>query len=274
MSDQLTPDLQARLDAWLANRAPTEIPASFADRIASIPRSPAPARRSRLTLVPVTGRRSPMGLLAAAVMATTLAILAGGLFLAASQRDEGVTASPEPGRLLYGLDGDIYLADQDGSNPARVAEGASLFEGSPWAPDGRHFLSYDHARRAANVSDPDGHVVASFANMPSFSGFPVWSPDSTRLQAWTDGFRQISIYGIDGLLQGELPLPDGYTRVHEELGVWAPDGRSVWVLLARDQVFPCTQVSPGTFTEPEAPACAAHEAWELPIDGSAPWEAR
>ena len=93
MSDQLTPDLEAQLDAWLANREPTVIPVSFVDRIAGIPRSPASARRPGLALVPVTGRRSPSGLLAAAVVAAALAILVGGPFLAAFQRDKGVTSS-------------------------------------------------------------------------------------------------------------------------------------------------------------------------------------
>lgn len=93
MYDQLTRDLEARLRAWLANRAPTEIPASFADRIASIPRSTAAARRPRLALVFVSGRRPRSGLLAAAVVVAALAMLVGGLFSGASQPDKSVTIS-------------------------------------------------------------------------------------------------------------------------------------------------------------------------------------
>ena len=95
MSDQLSPDLEARLEAWLANRAPAEIPASFADRIASIPRVPASTRRPRSALGRVTGRRSS-ALLAAAVVALALAIFAGGLFFAGSWRGLGVTSVTAP----------------------------------------------------------------------------------------------------------------------------------------------------------------------------------
>ena len=54
------------------------------------------------------------------------------------------------GRLAYGIDGDIYVADSDGRNPVRVADGAPSDEGmcggywgeGPiWSPDGRH-LAY------------------------------------------------------------------------------------------------------------------------------------
>ena len=54
------------------------------------------------------------------------------------------------GRLAYGIDGDIYVADADGRNPVRVADGAPSKEGfcggywgeGPiWSPDGR-YLAY------------------------------------------------------------------------------------------------------------------------------------
>ena len=68
------------------------------------------------------------------------------------------TTAPHPmaqvpgslGRLAYGIDGDIYVADADGSNPVRVADGAPgesgtaagyWGEGPLWSPDGR-YLAY------------------------------------------------------------------------------------------------------------------------------------
>ena len=78
----------------------------------------------------------------------------------------------------------------------------------------------------------------------------MWSPDSTRLQGWTPDWKQIEVHGIDGALEATLRLPAGYTRSRENLAVWGPDGRSVWVLIAN--------------------ASDDREAWELPIDGSPP----
>lgn len=233
-----------RLHAAIADRRPR--PARLAGLggrwVADPSAASSPLRALRATVPVLRLSAAVLLLLLALALIGTAALLGGRL----------MQTQPELERLLYGLDGDIYLADPAGADPTRVAEGAALFEGSPWAPDGRHFLSFDSTRLAADIREPDGQVVASFANLPGFSGFPAWSPDSTRLQAWTQSYRQINIYGIDGGLQAELPLPEGYTRFRDNLGVWAPDGRSVWVLIAGSN------------------GNGEREAWALPIDGSAP----
>lgn len=261
--------------ALLADEAQAPIPAGQLDRLltAVASRQPRPARLAGLggrwigDPSPVT---SPLGALrvtvpvlrlsaAVLLLLLTLALigtaaLVGGRLLA---------PPPDPEKLLYGLDGGIFLADADGGNPVRVAEGADLYPGDPWAPDGRHFLSFDTSRLTTDIRDTDGHVVAS---LPDGHFAMDWSPDSTRLQAWATRYgRQINIYGIDGVLQAELPLPDGYSRPLVFDGVWAPDGRSVWVQIAPVQGSPCADDSSGYPSE-----CAALEIWELPIDGSAP----
>ena len=66
------------------------------------------------------------------------------------------TAAPTTrgaGALTYGVDGDIYVADWDGSNPVRIADGRPptdcdgigeyFAEESIWSPDGR-YLAYRH----------------------------------------------------------------------------------------------------------------------------------
>ena len=177
----------------------------------------------------------------------------------------GSAAPSARGLLAYAVNDDIYLADQDGSHPRKVADGVPwtngagggpsyLFgDGGPaWAPDGRHVLFFDlqgtSAQETGHIADASGHVVAS---IPNIWVDATWSPDSTRIEAWTGGSlstgsTQISIYRIDGALQESLPLPTGYVRFREFPGSWAPDGRSVYV-------------------RPNS-----SEIWQLPVDGSAP----
>ena len=103
-----------------------------------------------------------------------------------------------------------------------------------------------------HIADASGHVVAS---IPNIWVDAQWSPDSTRLEAWTGGSAwigttQISIFGVDGALQESLSLPTGKVRAREYPGFWAQDGRSVYVRLS--------QGSPPIGV------------WQLPVDGSAP----
>ena len=132
---------------------------------------------------------------------------------------------PTGGLLAYAMNDDIYLADQDGAHPRKVADGVPwtnagggpsyMFgDGGPaWAPDGRHFLFFDLQGAAAqltgHIADASGHVVAS---IPNIWVDATWSPDSTRIEAWTGGSEwigttQISIYGIDGALEESLAFP-------------------------------------------------------------------
>lgn len=200
------------------------------------------ARRSR--------HRRITGAVVGAV-AVTLALVVG----LASQRllsAEPVPVAPHPpapalgtlGRLAYGIDGDIYVADWDGRNPVRIADGAPSKagdcggywgEGPIWSPDGR-YLAYRGdggegrrpCDRTVNVSDSAGHRVASF---PGDGWAIAWSPDSTRVAAWVDfyGAAKLEIYGLDGVRQALLTMPHGWRALGDCDPVWAPDGASLMV---------------------------------------------
>ena len=98
-----------------------------------------PARALDADAVLHRARRSHHRRTTGVVAATVAVTLALGVGLA-SQR--GLTAAPDPaaplptapalgslGRLAYGLDGDIYVADADGGNQVRIADGTPGVEG-------------------------------------------------------------------------------------------------------------------------------------------------
>jgi hypothetical protein len=163
---------------------------------------------------------------------------------------EDVTSPAAPaasGALAYILDGDIYVADPDGSNPVRIADGRSA-EDCPgrteywaepgaaiWSPDGR-YLAYRYTdcssagvgwREGVVISDPQGNVLATF---PTGRGWRIgWSPDSTRVAVWDDLFKTIGVYGLDGARQTQLTMPSGWQPNGDHDPAWMPDGTSVWV---------------------------------------------
>jgi Tol biopolymer transport system component len=174
-------------------------------------------------------------------------------------------------RLAYGLDGDIYVADWDGTDPVRIADGVPPdgdracgsfgVEGSMWSPDGR-YLAYrvNHwgdltgddgcGPGTVHIVDAEGNPVATVAG----TGWIVsWSPDSTRFATWIDLYQSIGIYGIDGERQALL-LPGRGVRGDFD-PMWSPDGTAVLLPLATDLDDQLGSVS---------------EVWELPIDGAAP----
>jgi Tol biopolymer transport system component len=166
------------------------------------------------------------------------------------------------GALAYAVEGDIFVAEWDGSNPVRIADGRPpsdcgdgsmagtgeyfVAAGPIWSPDGRH-LAYRHAdcdgpRDAwwdVVISDPEGNVVTSF---PSEGWGISWSPDSTRVAVWVrwgEEPRTIGVYGLDGVRQ---TLLTGMPPWGEADPVWSPNGGSLMLGLN----------------------------WEIPLDGSAP----
>ena len=166
--------------------------------------------------------------------------------------------------LAYALNGDIYVADWDGSNPVKIADGrpADVWEdgflieqncgpgeyhaeGPIWSPDGR-YLAFRHTDCEGNhdwwdvvISDREGNVVATF---PSEGWGISWSPDSTRVAVWVrwgEEPRALGVFGLDGVRQ---TLLTGMPAWGEGDPVWSPDGGSLRLGLN----------------------------WEIPLDGSAP----
>lgn len=186
-----------------------------------------------------------------------------------------VQPSPMPtvrlGHLAYGLDGDIFVADGDGKNPVRIADGVldpggggpggcGTFwgEGPIWSPDGLHLAyrsAWDEGCRATTgagkvyLSDPAGHLVASF---PGTGWLVAWSPDSTRVATSVDLGHTFGIYGLDGVRHALLTVPLGYEVQGDYSPVWSPDGMSLLMPIA-----------------PVAPPSSS-EIWELPIDSGTP----
>jgi WD40-like Beta Propeller Repeat len=202
-------------------------------------------------------RRATAGGILAVVAA--VAVMTGG----GPGRDKSEPiVSPAPrslGPLAYGLNGDIYVADADGSNSVRIANGAPGIvrdcpgywgEGPIWSPDGRYLAYRGHvaaddtdcyANRTVNISDAAGHRVASFPG----EGWAIsWSPDSTRVAAWVDFYpgTKIGIYGLDGRRQALLTVPPRFSAHGDYDPVWSPDGTSL--LLPHGGVIPVDGSTP------------------------------
>jgi Tol biopolymer transport system component len=153
-------------------------------------------------------------------------------------------AEPAPppaavGSLAYIRHGDVYVADADGSNAVKIADGHPpggcngwggeyWSEGGLWSPDGRYlaYRRYEDCAPSSNprqvvISDTEGNVVATF---PAEGWATAWSPDSERIAVWDTWGETVGIYGLDGVRQLELPIPPGDHGGGENDPMWMADG--------------------------------------------------
>jgi len=159
-------------------------------------------------------------------------------------------APPGPSALAYGVDGDVFLADLDGSNAVKIADGVPvdgadecapgderteyIAFGTAWSPDGRYLAYWDWgcpvpagAWGTVLISDAAGNVLASFPGQ----GWTIsWSPDSTRVavwDSWGEGDSTIGVYGLDGVRQAALTVPPGLMPYGDYSPTWSRDGTSL-----------------------------------------------
>ena len=278
-------DFDRTLAAWFEADALSPAPAGGLDRIldATRRRRPRPAWLSgmgsdwvwRRQTGSTSGARSIPGLGArwstALIVLLVIAAIVGGAILVGAGL---LLRSPLPtgrlGHLAYGLDGDIYLADWDGGNPIKIADGApgggpascnsDWGEGPMWSPDGRHFAyrsaSGDRCAGTVVITDPATKAVASF---PGDGWLVSWSPDSTRVASWVELGKTIGIYGIDGVRRALLSVPSGCALPGDFDPVWSPDGTS---LVIAGCVVPLDGHAPG-----RAPATDPRSHWDAAFSG-------
>jgi dipeptidyl aminopeptidase/acylaminoacyl peptidase len=239
------PDLKQRLDA--VDQIPVddvwpEIRERLKDEAAGLV---TPLRAANPQRGPEVGWRKALTIAAVLVLVAA----AGILFVRSLRSDLTPATPPEPrpapgvsGALAYELDGDIYLADPDGSNAVKIAATGVPDEGCAgtvgyslpsWSPDGRYLAFQRDCSRSGGsavvITHPDGTVVAEFPAYRYVSGL-AWSPDSTRVAVWETLNPMIGVYGVDGVRQASLPSPLTRTPAEGVIGpLWMPDGSALLV---------------------------------------------
>ena len=149
------------------------------------------------------------------------------------------------GALVYASDGDIYVADPDGTNAVRITDVGALDDECPgelgyqapsWSPDGRYLAFRGPQDPGCSnptgvvITDPQGNVVATFPGQEQWNIMaPEWSPDSTRVAVWDEYWRTIGVYRIDGTRETQVAMPPGSRQGDIGFMAWMPDGASLIV---------------------------------------------
>jgi dipeptidyl aminopeptidase/acylaminoacyl peptidase len=192
--------------------------------------------------------------------ALAFAVAAAGIAFAARAflgPPVGRSSAAPGGKIAFLRDGDIFVVESDGTGLSRLTD-TEAHESSPaWSPDGT-MIAYavvtGGSREASEirVMNADGSSVMRLttelagSDLPTWSDWPTWSPDGTRLAF--GGFDQdhgyeIYITGLDGT--GPRRLTDeadnGVDGAH--MPAWSPDGKIAYY---------ANRYDPATQTETQA----------------------
>jgi TolB protein len=125
-------------------------------------------------------------------------------------------------------DGDVAIADADGSNGLVLPTGAGSDMSPSWSPDGRHLLFSKSTQSAISEIwriGTDGRGAVQLTHLGASTGAPHYSPDGGHITFSTnvDGNSEIYVMRSDGTHLRNLtrnPSSDTFPD-------WSPDGRRI-----------------------------------------------
>lgn len=98
----------------------------------------------------------------------------------------------------------VYLLDQDGSNPTALITGDAKISAPSWSPDGEQiaFMSTASGTEEIYIANRDGTNLRRLTHSDGHNAYnPAWSPDGKHIGYYLekgDGQDQIHVINVDG----------------------------------------------------------------------------
>ncbi len=219
----------------------------------------------------VLGRLWPVGLdrgVAWLLLLAALVIALAALAVAVGSGPSLFVQAPDgPGRIVFVRDGDLFVAEGDGSGQTLIASGGGDdvklgYLTAAWSPDGRHIAAVRDVGGAfltpgVDLLTADGALVRTVALDAGCGPSLSWSPDSSEVAIGTcpadvprDAIEGVEsgigllLAGLDASVDREIALPPEWQSVasaNPEVWTrpdlwarWSPDGRwiALWAIVA------------------------------------------
>ena len=141
------------------------------------------------------------------------------------------TPTPSDAKIVFCVDGDIFIMNDDGSQRRRVTQDATAVDGNPrWSPDGtqiafaRYMDGVNYTSSEIFIINADGTDLLRLTDNDTIDAYPTWSPDGTQLAFTSTHNRVGEVHTIDIdtrtitlITQGGMEAPSGPPD-------WSPDG--------------------------------------------------
>ena len=134
--------------------------------------------------------------------------------------------SPDGARIAFAAQGAIWIANADGSAPARITRRSST-QDPAWSPDGTRiaFARAVGGNQDIYVVATNGSALTRLTSARGPDHEPAWSPDGARIAFSSRRSRNWELYAMnaDGSQERRLTrTPDA-----EGFPAWSPDGRRI-----------------------------------------------
>lgn len=228
-------DLDRLLLVWFETEAPRAEPEHLLERILGRT-ARTPRRRTWRLLEGINSMQATMRVptvpreVILFPIALLIAIIAIALVAAGAERH---LPSPfgvaKPGLIAYENDGDIILANADGSGKIVLAAGPTYGFDAQWSRDGARLAYWSAANwdkpATLTVVKPDGGSPVEVVSGVVAPGQISWSPDGKRIvfPAQVDTASRLMVADIGRT--GARPLGDASVVGSDP--VWSPDGRTI-----------------------------------------------
>jgi TolB protein len=129
---------------------------------------------------------------------------------------------------------EVYLANADGTNLARVTQHPGHDAHPCWSPDGQSiaFATDRWGGLELAACKPDGSGVVRLTKSPGLDDYPAFSPDGRRLAFVSNRDSQYEVYVARA--DGSEPVNLSHHPLRDTYPAWTPDGSGVTFASSRD----------------------------------------
>ncbi len=143
----------------------------------------------------------------------------------------GLLALSVQAKIVYTVNGDIFVSNDDGSRRRRLTQHKVAFDRIPrWSPDGtqitfyRYLNSRDQATAEIFVMNADGTDPQRLTYNNALDVTPAWSPDGTQIAFTSARSGAWEVFVLDVETHAVTQITAGGREAESATPSWSPDG--------------------------------------------------
>ncbi len=143
----------------------------------------------------------------------------------------GLFALSVEAKIVYTVNGDIFVSNDDGSRRRRLTQHTTALDVNPrWSPDGtqitfnRDLNKWDQTTAEIFVMNADSTDPQRLTYNNAIDGAPAWSPDGTQIAFTSARSGAWEVFVVDVKTHAVTQITTGGREAESAAADWSPDG--------------------------------------------------